>query len=46
MTILDYVIIVAWFSASLWLAMMLLAFLLHFTRRHPHGTGAHLGPRN
>ena len=40
MTILYDAIIVAWFSASLWLAMMLVAFLIHLVRRHSHDTTA------
>lgn len=32
--ILNGAITVAWFSASLWLAMMLIAFLIHLARRH------------
>jgi Glycosyl transferase family group 2 len=39
-TLLNDAIIVAWLSSSLWLAMMLLAFLLHLVRRHPHDTTA------
>lgn len=41
MTILrNDAIIITWFSASLWLVMMLLAFVIHLVRGHPHETAA------
>lgn len=38
MTILSSAITIAWFSSALYLTMMLLAFLIHVARRHPHDT--------
>jgi Glycosyl transferase family group 2 len=40
MTGLSIAIIIAWFSSSLWLAMMILGFLIHLVRHHDHGTTA------
>jgi hypothetical protein len=37
-SLLNGAIIIAWFSSSLWLAMMILAFLIHLVRRHRHDT--------
>ncbi len=40
MTILRDAITVAWLSWTLWLGMMIFAFLIHVLRRHPHDTTA------
>jgi Glycosyl transferase family group 2 len=40
MTVLRCGIIIAWFSSSLWLAMALLAFVIHLVRHHHHGAAA------